>query len=107
MRRRLPLLTLSDAERTALTSVRDHANKPYLRECAAALLKLADGATIQDVAERGLLRPRDRHTVAGWLNRYLVGGLAALTVRTGRGRKPAFPPSGPRRTDGVAPSPQP
>lgn len=94
MRRSVPTLTLSDAQRTDLIQLRDHAAKPYHRERAAALLKLADGLPIQDVAARGLLRRRSRHTVARWLNRYLTGGIAALTVRTGRGRKPAFSPSG-------------
>lgn len=92
MRRSLPLLRLSDRQRAELTDLRDHAVKPYLRECAAALLKLSAGATIQDVAERGLLRRRDRHTIAAWLNRYLAGGIPALTVRPGRGRALAFPP---------------
>lgn len=100
MRRRLPLLMLSDSDRAELTHLRDHAAKPYLRESAAALLKLADGATLQQVAERGLLKRHSRHTVARWLNRYLAGGLVALSVRAGRGRKPAFSPSGTGRSDG-------
>jgi hypothetical protein len=110
MRRQQPLLSLSAGQRAELTHLRDHADKPYLREQAAALLKLSAGATIQDVATHGLLRPRDRHTVAAWLNRYLAGGIAALHVRPGRGRTPAFSPSAPRRhrrPDRAAPSPQP
>lgn len=105
MRRRLPLLSLPAPERTALRHLRDHAPKPYLRERAAALLKLADGATIQQVAQTGLLRPRARATVADWLNRYLTEGLAGLTLRPGRGRKAAFSPyPSRRRPDRPAPA---
>ena len=104
MRRRLPLLSLSAEERTTLRHLRDHAPKPYPRERAAALLKLADGATIQQVAQTGLLRPRARITVADWLNRYLAEGLAGLTLRPGRGRKPAFSPSPARRRSDRPPS---
>jgi hypothetical protein len=100
LRRQLPLVTVSDADRTALIQLRDHAPKPYQREWAAAILKLAEGATIQQVAETGLYQARDRHTVADWLNRYLDGGIAALRIRPGRGRKPAFPPSAPRCRNG-------
>jgi hypothetical protein len=110
MRRRLPLLTLSDPERDALVQLRDHAAKPYQREWAAAILKLGDGATLQQIAATGLSQPRSRHTVAEWLNRYLAGGLAALSMRPGRGRKPAFSPSGTGRHGGqdqLAPSPHP
>jgi transposase len=93
-----------------LLRLRDHGAKPHLRERAAAVLKLADGATIQQVAQAGLLRPRARSTVAQWLNRYRAEGLAGLTVRPGRGRKPAFSPSRTGPDDGphhAAPSPRP
>lgn len=96
MRRRLPLLSLSAEERTALCQLRDHAPQPYLRERAAALLKLADGATIQQVAQAGLLRPRARITVAAWLNRYLTEGLAGLTL--------FFPSPARRRSDRPPPA---
>ena len=72
--------------------MRDHHPKPYLREKAAALLKVADGWQVREVARFGLLRPRSPDTVAAWLNRYERRGLAGLRVRPGRGRKPAFSP---------------
>jgi len=85
-------LTLTRRQRRTLAGVRDRHPKPHLREKAAALLKLADGWTITDVAARGLLKPRSRNTVAAWLGRYEQRGLAGLKVRAGRGRKPAFSP---------------
>jgi hypothetical protein len=89
---RRPRFTLTPRQRRRLEAVRDRHPKPHLREKAAALLKVADGWAIQDVAAAGLLRPRARNTVAAWLNRYRARGLAGLRVRAGRGRKPAFSP---------------
>lgn len=88
-------LDLSRAQRTELERVRDTAPKPYLRERAAALLKIADGLPAAHVARTGLLRPRDPDTVYAWLDRYQREGLAGLHVRPGRGRKPAFFPPAP------------
>ena len=91
-RRRLFVLT--ERQRRALTKVRDRHPQPYLREKAAALLKVAAGWDICEVAARGLLRPRSRNTVASWLRRYEARGWAGLRIATGRGRKPAFSPRG-------------
>ncbi len=85
-------LDLTDAERQELLTLRDHAPKPYLRERAAALLKIADGMAPARVAREGLLRPRQPDTVYAWLNRYLLDGSDGLRIQTGRGRKPAFSP---------------
>jgi transposase len=85
-------LALSPRQRRTLTRVRDRHPKPHLREKAAALLKVADGWHVRDVARFGLLRPRSRNTVSAWVARYRAGGLAGLKVRAGRGRKPAFSP---------------
>lgn len=85
-------LVLSDADRTALVRLRDTAPKAYLRERAAALLKVADGHPAAQVARDGLLRARDPDTLYTWLNRYRDEGEAGLTIRPGRGRKPAFSP---------------
>jgi len=86
------VLELSPRQRRAVTRVRDHHPKPHLREKAAALLQVADGWAVQDVARFGLLRPRARNTVSAWVARYKARGLAGLRVATGRGRKPAFSP---------------
>ena len=88
-------LSLSAEERRALGRVRDRAPKPYLRERATALLKIAAGIPAAAVAREGLLRVRDPDTVYDWLNRYQAEGIAGLQVRPGAGRKPAFSPCAP------------
>ena len=85
-------LSLSKADRAALARLRATSPKPYLRERAAALLQIADGASARHVARHGLLQPRHPDTVYRWLDRYQTDGLNGLTMRPGRGRKPAFPP---------------
>jgi transposase len=83
-------LTLTPEQRAQLERMRDQHPKAYLRERAAALLKIAQGYSIRRVALHGLLRPREPETVGDWLDRYLAEGVAGLRVRPGRGRKPAF-----------------
>ena len=73
--------------------MRDTNPLPYLRERAAALLKIAEGTPAAHVARFGLLRPRAEDTVYGWLNRFQREGIGGLTITSGRGRKPAFSPS--------------
>jgi hypothetical protein len=87
-------LNLGAVERQTLEEMRDHHPKPHMRERAAALLKIADGASVSWVAQHGLLKPRHRDRVTEWLNRYEAKGLGGLYIRSGRGRKPAFPPRG-------------
>lgn len=90
-----------DAEaRATLADVRDHDKRPYMRERAAAVLKVADGMTIREVARSGLLKPRERHTVSNWVHAFLERGLDGLGIKPGRGRKPRFFPPEPR---GLAP----
>jgi hypothetical protein len=93
------LVHLTDTERQELLQLRDHASRPYLRERAAALLKIDDGRSAAWVARHGLLRARKPDTVYDWLNRFTLDRVAGLTIRSGRGRKPAFSPSAcdPRR----------
>lgn len=57
-----------------LTRVRDRDPRPYLRERAAALLKIAQGMSPHAVARRGLLKPRDPDTVYIWLDNYIRDG---------------------------------
>ena len=90
---RIYQLILEDYERMTLIEMRDHHPKAYLRERAAALLKVGDGEPIHRVAQAGLLRRREWETVAGWVKGYEQKGLGCLYVQKGRGRKPAFPPS--------------
>jgi hypothetical protein len=86
-------LVLTEAQRHQLTHLRDASPKPYLRERAAALLKIADGVPAAQVARSGLLRPRQPDTVYRWLNAFQAQGIEGLKVKPGSGRKPAFFPS--------------
>lgn len=90
-------LKLKATNRSALEDLRDHADKPYLRERAAALLKIANGDSARAVADHGLLKERWHHTLDIWVQRYLKDGIEGLKIKPGRGRKPAFSPSTPKR----------
>ena len=83
-------LTLTDQQKQQMTSYRDRHPKPYVRERAAALLHVATGLTITQVATEKLFRIRDPETVGEWLHRYEQDGLAGLLIKKGRGRKPVF-----------------
>lgn len=85
-------LELSEQERDELEQMRDCASKAYLRERAAAMLKIADGMPGKQVAEEGLLKQRKPDTVYEWYHRYDKEGIDGLRIREGRGRKPAFSP---------------
>ena len=85
-------LELTTTQRVELEKMRDRHPKPYLRERAAALLKIADGQTAGQVSRQGLFKPRYKRTVKTWLKRYQAEGLAGLAIKQGRGRKPAFFP---------------
>jgi hypothetical protein len=86
-------IDLTPEQRRALERVRDTHPRPYLRERAAAILKVADGQSARQVAKHGLLQRRDKSTVCSWVRQYLAEGLEGLKVKPGRGRKPAFSPS--------------
>jgi hypothetical protein len=83
-------LQISPAERQALIALRDHDRRPYLRERAAALLKIADGAAPYAVARRGLLKPRKPDTVYRWLTAFEADGITGL-VHKPRGHRGRFP----------------
>jgi hypothetical protein len=85
-------LELSAEQRAELEKARDHNEQPYVREKAAALLKIAAGQIALRVARQGLLKARDSDTVYRWVRRYQAEGIAGLAVRKGRGRKAAFSP---------------
>jgi Winged helix-turn helix len=89
-------LCLSEEQRRELIAHRDHDRLPYLRERCAALLKIADGWIAAEVARSGLLRCYDPDAIYAWRKRYLEEGIGGLKIRAGRGRKPAFSPSGSR-----------
>jgi hypothetical protein len=84
---------LTPTQRVELEHLARTDPKPYRRERAAAILKIADGHSAHWVARYGLLVPRAPDHVYAWLDRYEAEGIVGLTIRTGRGRKPAFSPS--------------
>ncbi len=86
-------LPLTAEQREMFEAMPDCHPKPYLRERAAALLKIAAGQAGYQVAENGLLKPRKADTVYQWVHRYQDQGLGGLYIQPGRGRKPAFSPS--------------
>lgn len=87
------IIELTEAQRAELEDVRDHHPKPYMRERAAAILKIADGLSGREVARHRLLRPHWPDTIYEWVKRYRAEGIKGLEIRPGRGRKPAFSPS--------------
>lgn len=96
---------LSPKQRQELEYERDHSPIPYIRTRCAAILKVADGQAVRQVAWHGLLKRVKPDTVHDWIARYEQEGLAGLRIRPGRGRKPAFSPCAPdgsRRSPGGA-----
>lgn len=85
-------LELENCQKQTLIEMREHHPKPYLRERAAALLKIASGRSASWVAQHGLLKQRDYRTVLSWLNAYENKGLGGLYIADGRGRPPAYSP---------------
>lgn len=83
---------LNEQQHLELVKTRDHASKPYLRERAAAILKVAEGESMRHVGKHGLLRKVRHETISEWIDRYEQEGLVGLKVKEGRGRKPAFFP---------------
>ena len=80
-------LTRTAQEERALEQVRDHDRRAYVRERAAALLKIQRGESAHAVACRGLLKGRDPDTIYAWINRYQREGLDGLLQRARRKHK--------------------
>jgi len=73
-----------------LKQIRDSHKDAYMRERAAAILKIADGMSPHQVALNGLLKTRKPDTVYDWVERFQSEGIAGLPIKSGRGRKPAY-----------------
>lgn len=84
---------LSNEEYQQLNDLLKKAPKHYLRERAAAILKLAESNPICDIADSGLLQKRARQTVSIWFHNFQEKGIEGLYRQAGSGRKPAFSPS--------------
>lgn len=97
-------LELTAAQRAELARARDRDPRPYIRERAGALVKLAGGQSPRQVALTGLARPRRPKTVNGWLDAYTAGGLAGLTQRP-RGHRGFSPLTGRGTAGDGAPGP--
>lgn len=91
---KLRIFLLDQNQRETLQKCRDHHPLPHMREKAAALLKIANGAKPAHVARSGLLKPHDPDIIYRWMDRYEQQGIAGLLIQQGRGRKPAFFPCG-------------
>lgn len=85
-------LTLTEDEREDLIRIRDRDPRPYMRERAAGLLKIAEGQSARQVALHGLLKSHSTNTLYRWLDTYE----RTRTVPTQPVRRKAFSPSGPR-----------
>ena len=90
-------IELSERQRQELEATRDHHELPYLRERPAAILKIADGHSGLQTARHLLNRAHWQDTVYEWVKRYQAEGIEGLKIHSGRGRKPAFSPSTPKR----------
>ena len=87
-------IRLSDAEREKLERWAKNAARPYLRQRARAVLRVAQGEPLSQVAQHSRVRVH-RTTVAEWVRRYQAAGINGLKIKAGRGRKPSFSPSDP------------
>ena len=85
-------LQLTADQTVELEQVRDHHPKDYMRERAAAILKVGSGLSMLQVASHGLLKRRRHETVSTWVSRYEADGIGGLRMQSGRGRKPVFSP---------------
>jgi hypothetical protein len=83
-------LVLTPDQRTELERAQRTDSRPYVRERCSALLQIADGASVRQVAGSGLLRPRRPQTVASWLTAYQRDNLAGLK-QASRGAR-GYPP---------------
>jgi transposase len=84
-------IELTEEQRKRLESWVRNPPKPYLRDRARAILRIADGEPIYKVA-RTLRTAVHRDTVSNWVKRFLAEGCEGLKIKPGRGRKPVFSP---------------
>lgn len=85
-------IQLSEVDRAQLERWTKSPPRSYLRYRAQAILQIADGKPVYQIAKQLKLRVH-RTTVSVWAQRYLAEGLSGLKVKPGRGRKAGFSPS--------------
>lgn len=83
-------IVLSADQRLELEQIVARDRRPYLRERAAVVVKVADGETIPAIAAHGLLTHRHAATLRAWLRAYRESGVDGL-VMLPRGHR-GFPP---------------
>jgi len=81
---------LDPEQQKQLEQIRDTDKRPYMRERAAAMLKIAEGMPPRQVALNGLHKRRKPDTVYDWVHRCQQEGIKGLVIKPGRGRKPAY-----------------
>ena len=93
------VITLTPNERRVLEARARQYTLPYRDVVRAKIVLLAaEGIQNKEIAER-LDMPRP--VVSKWRKRFFRERLAGLEDRSRRGRPPAFPPSGRRRSEGL------
>jgi hypothetical protein len=85
-------IQLSEEEQAQLERWTKNPPRPYLRERARAILRIASGTPIMQVAQTLRIRVH-RTSVSEWVHRFEQERVEGLKIRAGRGRKPAFFPS--------------
>jgi hypothetical protein len=98
-------LTLSATQRQDLLDLRSHAPQPYVRERAAVIVAVGDGASLRAAGRTAGLTRHTAECVSGWVQRYLSEGRSGLRIRKGRGRKPASFPAATSRRPGAPATP--
>jgi transposase len=84
-----PLRLVTDQEQTALEQIaRASSDRMDRVRRARALLEVVQGQSFRQAA--GAAGLRSASTVAGLVQRFNQHGLAALSIRAGRGRKPTY-----------------
>lgn len=84
-------LRLTDEQKSQLQKWVKNPPRPYLRPRAWAILLVASGTPIYQVAGDHRVRAH-RSTVGQWVQRFRAAGPAGLKIKPGRGRKPAYAP---------------
>ena len=87
---KIRIIALSPAERQQLEQgYRSGSSHAFRQRCQLVLLK-SEGHTSAQVGQLLKINPV---TVNNWLTRYQLEGLAGLSTKPGRGRKPVFVPA--------------
>ena len=83
---KLITVCLMPEQEEQLKQIRDTHKDAYMRERAAAIIKVAQGISPRRVALTGLLKTRKPDTVRDWIKRFLSEGIAGLPVKPGQGQ---------------------